>query len=84
MKKTSVELYKTDNFYLTGYLITQGFELNGIEPDPSNSNKYIFCFLNDKDLREEISNFFSYRAVVKPQDYNSALNNLRSLIHSKR
>lgn len=79
MKKTKNNLYKTGNFYLSAYL-TKGFEISELEPSPSNSGKSAFCLFNDEELQKELSSFFNYRAVVKSQNYNSALKNLRSLI----
>lgn len=73
---------KTQSFDLTAYLLSEKCELAGIEKDPSNDNKFIFCFYNTDTVMKLTSDFFSLRAFVKPQDFLNAERTLRSIIRS--
>jgi len=84
MKNNKEKIFKTDNFYLSAYLVAEGFGLSGLEPSSSEGEKFVFCFFNSDELQEKIAEFFSFRALVKPQDYANALKSLRSIIYSKK
>lgn len=83
MSKIKNSIYKTDSFHLSSYLIAEGTELAGIEPEPSNNKKYIFCFFITKKLKTLVEDFYSLRAMVKPQDFANAQKTLKSIIYSK-
>lgn len=75
--------YKSDSFYLGSYLLSENFELAGIE-NHSDPGKYIFCFYNTAELLDKVKQFYSLSAFVKPQDYANAERTLRSIIYAER
>jgi hypothetical protein len=83
MKKEE-KIIKTENFYLSAYLIAKGCELSGIEPSNSEDNRFTFCFFNSERLQRLKGEFLSLRAMVSPQDFANAQKNLRSIIYAEK
>lgn len=73
--------FKTSDFYLSAFLLSQGFELLDIDKslDP---HKALFIF-QDKDERQKlIEDFLFGRAQIEPKDFVSAIKELKQLLYS--
>ena len=79
---TSTTSYSLSDFYLTAYLIAEGFPLMRV--DPAGGNRVLFV-LEDSPRREAlIQDFYGHRAGVDPLAYKNAIVDLKSLIHGLR
>lgn len=81
--KNKYSYFENDSFYLSAYLISEGLQLASVK-NHAQIGKYIFCFYDNKNLQNKVSDFYSLSAYVKPQDYSNAEKTLRSIIYSKR
>lgn len=75
------ETYKTDNFQLAAYLLSEG--CNILSLDKANPRRAIFIF-EETDIRKELtSKFLSYKAETEVHKFFSALKDLKQLIYFK-
>ncbi len=81
--KNKYNYYETESFYLSAYLISEGLQISSVK-NHTQQGKYIFCFYDNKNLQNKVSDFYSLSAFVKPQDYSNAEKTLRSIIYSRR
>ncbi len=77
MKKT----YESKDFYLSAFLIAEGFELHKYFRDNGFTT---FIFLDTDDLIEAIRKFHSLKATIEPVRYGNAIKSLKTLIHSEQ
>lgn len=70
--------YTNRDFYLSAYLITQGFELK----NHFRINHFTtFEFEDSSELQETINKFYSLQANVEPQSFSHAIKSLKTIIH---
>lgn len=79
-----MKIFKTTNFDLSSFLVSERCELAGVEKINNSSNKLLFCFYDNKKLQELINLFYSLQAIVKPQDFVNAQRTLKSIIYSQK
>ena len=66
---------RTENFYLTAFLIAKGYEMNDAI---MNGRKWTFYF--DDSVRDDEMKYFSRKATVNASAFESSIRNLKSLI----
>jgi hypothetical protein len=79
-EKTIMEHYATRDFYLASYLIEEG--KNYADVHLANHNTTEFLFLQSKELRGLVENFYTQKALVNPMSYGNTLRSVKSIIHS--
>lgn len=72
--------YKTDDLALSGYLITIGFELSGLEKR-EGSEICNFVFPMNEQLPVAASMFYNGGASVNPLPYSKTLKQLKNIIY---
>lgn len=72
--------YKTEDLALSGYLITIGFELSGLEKQVG-SELYNFVFPMNEQLPIAVSMFYNGGASVNPVPYSKTLKQLKNIIY---
>lgn len=77
------KLYKSDSLHLSAFLVAKGCELIRVEPLPSDNRKRLFCFTENSKLQSFLDDYFSLRALIRPQDFANAQRTLKSIIYSK-
>jgi len=77
MQKT----YSNKDFYLSAYLVSEGFELLEYSRDNGFTT---FIFVETNDLMEAIRKFHSLSAKTEPVRYGNAIKSLKTLIHSEQ
>ena len=75
-----MENYATRDFYLASYLIDKGE--NYADVHLVNRNTTEFLFLQSKELRGLVENFYTQKALVNPMSYGNTLRSVKSIIHS--
>jgi hypothetical protein len=83
-EKMKRKTYKTDDFYLSCFLLGSGIEIQAVEPFPQNENKFIFCFFNTEQLQKLREEYLTSKAKISPSDYETARRKLKSIIYSDR
>lgn len=75
--------YKTNNFYLSAYLSTQGFDLIGIEQEDERRSLFIFA---DRADREAVIKryLFGKRALVDARRFVSAVKELKAKLYANK
>jgi hypothetical protein len=77
MQKT----YANKDFYLSAFLVSEGFELLQYARDNGFTT---FIFVETDDLQEAIRKFHSLTAKTEPVRYGNAIKSLKTLIHSEQ
>ena len=80
MKKENSEKFKCSDFYLSAFLISQGFKLLNI--DKSNPRRVLFIFKDRKDRENLVEDFLFGRAQIEPKSFISAIKELKQLLYS--
>jgi len=75
-----MEHYATRDFYLASYLITEGE--NYADVHLANHNTTEFLFLQSKELRGLVENFYTQKALINLMSYGNTLRSVKSIIHS--
>ncbi|MFH0734621.1 MAG: DUF5659 domain-containing protein [bacterium] len=73
--------YSNKDFYLSAYLVAEGFEL--IEYSRENGFT-TFSFENSNELIEAMRKYHSLSAKTEPVKYGNAIKSLKTLIHSEQ
>jgi hypothetical protein len=73
------KIYSNKDFYLSAYLIAEGYEL--LEYYRKNGFT-TFVFLDTNELQEAIRKFHSLSALTEPVRFGNAIKSLKTLIHS--
>lgn len=74
-----MEIYQSKDFYLSAYLIAEGFQLY----DHERSHGFtLFYFIETDQLKALVKQFYSLNASVEPIKYSQALRALKGVIHS--
>ena len=76
-----MKTYKSKDFYLSSYLITNGCNLidNIVEDEVST-----FVFEKNDELKILIGNYYSLKSRVEPMAYGQAIRTLKSVIHASK
>lgn len=83
-KIKSNQIYKTDDFFLSCFLLGSGIEIQAVEPYPDSDKKFIFCFFNTNQLQQLREDYLISKAKISPQDYEAARRKLKSIIYSDK
>jgi len=75
-------LYKTNDFYLSSYLLTENVPIVGTTKD--TFGKVTFIFSKTINFDELIDNFLTLKAQVEPLAYASAQKKLKHMIYFKK
>jgi hypothetical protein len=76
-------VYKTDNFLLASYLLSEGCVL--VSLDRSNSSRKVDFVFEEMPKRIELENkFLSYQASIEPNRLYASMRNLKQKIYSKQ
>ncbi len=70
---------ETTDFYLAAYLLSQGYDLEGV--DKTNPNRVMFRFDANK---EEVVNFFHRQCRVEPIRYSIAIKRLKKVLYEDK
>jgi len=73
--------YSNINFYLSAYLIAEGFELLNYSRDQGYTT---FIFEESDALLEAIRTYYSLSAKTEPNKYGNAIKTLKTLIHNEQ
>jgi hypothetical protein len=73
------EIFTTKDFYLSAYLIANGFELKDHFREKGFTS---FYFENDPKLKSLTKKFYSLTGSIEPIKYSQAIRGLKGLIHS--
>jgi hypothetical protein len=71
--------YSNKDFYLSAYLVSEGFELLEYSRDQGFTT---FTFTETMELQEALRKFHSLSAKTEPVRYGNAIKSLKTLIHS--
>jgi len=77
--KTQLQDFETDSLPLSAYLFCNACNLKQIKAS-SIQGKYLFVFYPNQKIQELESEFFSFKAIVAPQSYYSAIRDLKRLL----
>ena len=73
--------FSNKDFYLSAYLISEGFELSSHIREGGFTT---FVFSETDELLEAVRKFHSLSAVTEPNRYGYAIKSLKTLIHCDR
>lgn len=73
------DIYETKDFYLSGFLISEGVKLLSHR---RNGAITTFSFNDDESLKQLIKKYYAMQAEVEPMRYSNALRSLKSVLHS--
>jgi len=71
--------FTTRDFYLSGFLLAKGINLEDHQKDRTNLTTFVFS--NSQALHELIGMYYAQEALINPVAYANALRNLKSMIH---
>jgi len=72
--------YDTNDLYLSGYLIANGFQL---QSHTSIGGQTTFRFNSTDELKTLVQEYYNLNAMVNPQKLASALKALKNIIYQK-
>ena len=73
------KVYKSSDFYLSAYLLTEGCPLTG----HSRLNQTtMFEFEDTEFLQKLVAQYYSMAAHIEPMAFGATIRNLKSVIHS--
>lgn len=75
------KIYTNKDFYLSAYLVAEGFELFSFNREHGLTQ---FHFEESEKLQKSLKKFFSLAATVEPVKYGNAIKSLKTLIHSEQ
>ena len=72
-------LFQSKDFYLSAFLIANGFEL----ADHYRDKGFTEFFFNDsEELQNLVRKYYSLKSAIEPVKYSQALRALKGIIHS--
>ena len=73
------EQYRSRDFYLCGYLLSIGHQLQSHSRDNGITT---FIFKDSSNLQSAVNQYYGMSASVNPVVYGQSLRSLKSIIHS--
>lgn len=70
---------ETTDFYLAAYLLSRGYDLEGV--DRTDPNRVMFRFNADK---EKVVSFFHRECIVEPIKYSIAIKRLKKVLYEDK
>ena len=80
MKDVNAKSFITKDFYITAFLIANGFQLSHI--NRTNPRQVYFAFTNSDGKAELVEDFLYGRAKVEPKSFISAIKEVKQLLHA--
>lgn len=80
MRKTEDKIFKTDNFPLAAFLLSQRCELLSIDKSRRRAS---FVFAETAKRQDLTEKFWRYRASVEPRGFFSAQKDLKNMLFSE-
>lgn len=68
--------FRTSDLYLASALVSEGFTLKNLRPDPK-SNRKLFLFDDSPELRKTVSHFITGTMMTNLRSYLNAWRELR-------
>ena len=73
--------FETPDFYLSAFLLSQGFNLLDIDKK-SDPHRALFIFKDRENRQSLVEDFLFGRTVVEPKNLITAIKELKQLLHS--
>lgn len=74
--------FSTDSFILASYLLSEGLEIIG--QDNIDPRRIIFLFEESIQRKDLTGKFLSYKALVEPHRFYSAMKDIKQMIHQNK
>jgi len=74
--------FSTDSFILATYLLSEGLEIIG--QNTTDPKRITFVFEDSSQRKELTGKFLSYKALVEPHRFYSAMKDIKQMIHQNR
>ena len=74
-----MNLFQSKDFYLSAFLIANGFELQKHFRDKGFTS---FFYKDDEELQKQVRKYYSLKSTIEPIKYSQALRALKGIIHS--
>jgi hypothetical protein len=74
-----MDLYETSDIAVASFLKTIGYDLKDV--DRTNANRVIFKFKAEKDTKDRVGKFWSYKEQVCPLTFYQKLRELKMVVH---